>query len=104
MNNEVMNVPQTIIRQLGGNKFIVMTGAHFLISSPLCLTFSLSSRTTRNKCNRVMITLIQDSDTYKVQFCKYHKFELKTITTIVGVHCSELQQIFTQETGLATSL
>lgn len=100
-----MNVAETILSQLGGNKFVAMTGAKdFFGGASLTLTFSLSSRMTRNKCNRVIITLLQGSDTYKVQFCKLSKFELKTITTLVGVHCSELQQIFTQETGLVTSL
>lgn len=103
MNNEVMQVPETILQQLGGNKFVAMTGAKDFAGAAYMLAFSVSSRMTRNKCNRVIITILA-SDTYKVQFCKLSKFELKTITTIVGVHCSELQQIFTQETGLVTSL
>lgn len=103
MNNEVMQVPETILQQLGGNKFVAMTGAKDFAGAAYMLAFSLSSRMTRNKCNRVIITILA-SDTYKVQFCKLSKFELKPITTLVGVHCSELQQIFTQETGLVARL
>lgn len=103
MNTEVNQVTRTILDQLGGNKFVAMTGAKEFAGAAYVLAFSVSSRSTRNKCNRVIITLLA-SDTYKVQFCKLTKTELKPITTLVGVHCSELQQIFTQETGLATSL
>ena len=94
----------TILKQLGGHRFLQMTGAKQFVGDTLSLAFTLPRGTTRNKCNRVVITLLPASDTYKVQFCSLYKTTIKTITTIVGVQAAELTEIFTQETGLLISL
>ena len=103
-----------MLQQLGGNKFVVMTGSkNFLIAdvtetNPLPW---LRMDLTRNKAgvNRLKISLLP-SDTYRMEFYK-QTLDKKTwdvkITkeqTFDGVYCDQLQEIFTDVTGLYTHL
>ena len=97
-----MTIARTILEQLGGNKFIAMTGAKNLSDTQDGLSFQLSSKLTKNACNAVKITLTL-MDTYQIKFLKIGSMELKTIKIIDDVYNDQLQEIFTNETGLETS-
>ena len=107
-----MTVAHTILRQLGGSKFLVMTGAKPVVDGntlrlTLCKNFS--------KANRLYITLEAD-DTYTMRFFRYTagRVSKKTyewvpekiteIKTVEGVYCDMLQAIFTEVTGMYTHL
>lgn len=97
---------QIILEQLGGNKFIVMTGAKNFLSyttPKIALSFRLSSTSTKNKCNYVKITL-NDNDLYDVEFSKIVKYTLKEISTHTDVGAENLRELFELETGLYTKL
>ncbi len=96
-----MSVAQIILSQLGGNKFIAMTGARNLMSGEKSLTFSITG--TKNKSNRVRIELASD-DTYTVTFARVYNCKFNPIEQVSGVYCDNLQEIFTDRTGLLTSL
>ena len=98
-------VADITLKQLGGNKFIAMTGAKNLLSRDAgqSLSFQLSSRLTSNKSNYVKITL-NSNDLYDVYFGKIFKYDLKDISTFTNVGCENLVQLFEQETGLYTKL
>jgi len=99
----VKKVAEEILNQLGGNKFVVMTGVKNLIASENGLSFHLpKSKTKANTC-KVILT---ESDDYLVEFFKVNRktFELERVSTYAHVYCDQLQEIFTYETGLATSL
>lgn len=98
-----MTIAREILKQLGDSKFIAMTGAKHLADMQDGLSFQLSSRMTRNHCNAVKITLTP-MDTYQIKFLKICSTELKTIKIIDDVYNDQLQEIFTNETGLETSL
>lgn len=98
-----MKVANTILEQLGGNRFVAMTGAKNFGDVGDGLAFQLSSRMTRNHCNAVKITLTP-MDTYQIKFLKMGSRDLKVIKIIDGVYNDQLQDIFTAETGLYTSL
>lgn len=97
-----MNIAQTILEQLGGRKFLVMTGAKDLVNTGNGLQMRLPRGTT-NKATKFIVTLDAD-DTYTVSFGKIRKLEYKEISSFSGVYCDMLTDIFTSETGFFTSL
>lgn len=99
-----MKVADIILQQIGGNKFIVMTGAkNFLSHNNQALSFQLPSRFAKQGINYVKITL-NDSDTYDMEFGKRWGRKYDVINTVDGVYCDMLQSIFTEVTGLDTHL
>ena len=97
-----MKIAETILVQLGGTKFLAMTGAKNLVALEDGLMFMLP-RGTKNKANKVRITLDR-YDTYQVEFMKIRGVDLKTISTHKNIYCDMLQELFTRETGLETRL
>lgn len=96
-------IAQTILDQLGGNRFIAMTGAKNLVAGSNMLQFDIG-RGAINKANKVRVTL-QSSDTYMVEFFYLRGVNCRTIgSAINGVYADQLQNVFTKETGLDTHL
>jgi hypothetical protein len=108
-----MRVADIILQQLGGNKFVVMTGSKNFLSDGNTLRMSLAKN--GSKANRLEITLEAD-DTYTMRFYKYTAGRLnkktfswtedkvEEVSTVDGVYCDMLQPIFTQVTGMYTHL
>lgn len=97
-------ISQTILQQLGGNKFIAMTGCKgFLFDSDGSLQFTMPRG--RWGVNRCKVTLDGD-DTYMVTFYKFNRstLELTQISATSGIYAGELRTHFETETGLLTSL
>lgn len=97
-----METAQTILNQLGGNKFIAMTGSKNFIS----LGNGLRMNLTKNKVKAKWLKIILNSnDTYTMDFFTADK-DLNIITKakFENVYCDMLQSIFTQTTGLYTKL
>jgi len=106
-----MNIPNTILRQLGGNGFLALTGT----KKPSSFNDgkSLWMQLSRNKscANRMVITLTSMDD-YTIEI--YHekmpsmKQYCNGITDMIitkkkvieGVYCDQLQDIFEELTGL----
>ena len=104
MSNEVA---QTILQQLGGNKFIAMTGAKRFVAHEDGLSFSLGRNASN--ANYVKITL-NGKDLYDVKFERVTTnkttFEMKRVVKAEekDLYCDMLQSTFTEITGLYTSL
>lgn len=106
-------IAETILAQLGGSKFIAMTGAgsfsHGNFSKTNHAEPGLSMRIGRNP-KRVMgvIVTLNDSDTYRVRFLRTHKVngftDVQTTADVDGVYCDMLREVFERHTGLYTSL
>ena len=107
-----MSTAHIILRQLGGGKFLTMTGSKPVVDGN---TLRLHLLKNCSKANRLYITLEAD-DTYTMRFFRYTAGRLnkKTYTwtedkvteikTVEGVYCDMLQDIFTQVTGMYTHL
>ncbi len=91
----------TILEQLGGNRFVAMTGARALVSSPDALSFSIGRGATKG-INKVKIILADDL--YRVEFYKLRGMDIKLIATVDGVYADRLQEVFTEQTGFDTHL
>jgi len=109
-----MKVADTILRQLGGNKFIAMTGSCNFIADGNTLRMTL--RKNKSGANRLFITLVPGSDTYNMKFYKVTSERIDKITLAFtegkvvlideydDVFWEDLQNIFTRVTGLHTQL
>lgn len=109
-----MGVAQTILQQLGGNKFLAMTGAKDLIADGNTLRMTL--RKNKSKANRLWITYNKGKDSYTMKFFNYTPMRVSARTGIVtdenneiikeygDVYFDQLQELFTSVTGMHTSL
>lgn len=109
-----MRVAETILEQLGGHRFTVMTGSSHYVSDG----DSLRMRLARNSsgANRLVITYHPGPDLYSMHFFKETQdhLNMKTMTwtqgktTLIdecdGLQWEDLQPYFTRVTGLYTHL
>jgi hypothetical protein len=106
-SNTGAQVAKTIISQLGGNKFIAMTGSkNFAYGTNDSGNDYISMHLTRNAAKaKFLIVTLTPSDTYNMEFIKIDKELNRTVVAQKeGVYCDMLQDIFTNITGLYTSL
>jgi hypothetical protein len=93
----------TILEQLGGRKFVVMTGAKALTLTPESLRFRLPGRFAKDGINVVSIVLTHRDD-YDLTFGTVTPRGMTIKTTREGVYAENLTDVFTSVTGLQTSL
>jgi hypothetical protein len=101
-----LNVASEILRQLGGKRFALMTGAkHFVACNEQAgaLAFKLPARFALDGINYVKITLTL-ADEYEMEFFARRGASLKSKARREGVYCDQIRAIFRQVTGLDTSL
>ena len=93
-----------ILSQLGGMRFKAMTGAKNLMATKAGLRVSLPRNFAKNGINIVCIELTPYDD-YTVKFYRYDSRDLSCtcIKERESVYCDQLQDVFTEETGLYTS-
>ena len=98
-----MSFWETIIEQLGGNRFVAMTGAkNFVFSnSEKSLRFSIGRNS--HGVNRVRI-ILTPADDYTMQFISVRGESFKIKQEVKGVYCDMLEHVFTKCTGLYTRL
>ena len=108
-----MDIAKTIYEQLGGNEFAYVTGAKKFIGNDNWLSFRIGRN--GSKANYVKITL-SPMDTYTVEFMRISmpRFNSKTLSfseykeTLIAkredVYCDQLQDVFTEITGLVTRM
>lgn len=96
-----MTCAKIILEQLGGHKFIVMTGAKNFTGTEKSLSF----RIMRNakKVTHVKVTL-NWKDLYDIEFVRVHKLKVNPISEAKDIYFDELQRVFTEETGLHTQI
>jgi hypothetical protein len=105
MSNATLSIGETILAQLGGRKFITMTGAKNLLGIASGLSFRLPGRFASQGITYVRVKL-NGADLYDLEFAKTNKWgEIsKMIATFEDVYASDLREIFESTTGLRTSL
>ena len=101
------SVARTILAQLGGGRFVAMTGASSFASSSDTLSFRLPARFAKNGIRGVRIVL-NASDTYTVSFLamptKANGYTVPTVAEYADIYADQLRDVFTHTTGLETSL
>lgn len=111
MNNKEVAI--TILNQMGGNKFVVMTGSKDFVNLGNGLRMTLSRNFS--KANRLDVTLNGD-DTYTMRFYRYSPCHLnkktfewvgdKTVEVrkFEHIYFDQLQELFTEVTHMYTKL
>ena len=97
-----LTIAKTIIQQLGGNKFIAMTGARNIFADGQGVTMQIM----KNKSKAKYLTIQLNSlDLYDMQFKSIDKdFNLIIKAEKQNVYAEDLETIFTNITGLNTRL
>ena len=91
----------TILKQLGGYKFIAMTGAKNFVYMNNKASFKIG----RNCMNVNHVTIeLNSMDTYDMEFINIRGPKLTVKSEAKGVYCDMLQEVFTKHTGMNTSL
>jgi hypothetical protein len=96
-----MNTSTTILSQLGGNKFIAMTGSKNFVNTGNGLQMKL----TKNKANAQYLSIeLNSMDLYDLKFYSIRGVDVKVKNEINSIYCDQLRSIFESVTGLYTSL
>lgn len=96
-----MTIANTILAQLGGRRFIAMTGAREFVAIYSGLRFRLPR--ARGGINLVRIVL-EPSDAYAIEFHASRSTDSKLAHRDAGIYAEDLRRVFTDATGLETSL
>jgi len=104
-------VAKTILAQLGGGRFVAMTGARKMSGDEDTLLIHLPARFAKDGITAVKIKL-EANDTYTMTFYKVTKARGQwtggttylTIAEVEDVYNDSLRSVFESKTGLATSL
>lgn len=99
-----LTIARTILEQLGGRRFVAMTGARSIVAGPNFLAFKLPSYFAKNGINAIRITLDAARDLYRVEFSKLRGLKITPVATHEGIYFDGLAAVFTAETGLVTTL
>lgn len=95
----------TILQQLGGRRFLTMTGAKNLVAHDDGLSFKLPSQPhyTRAGINYVRVKLTP-ADLYDVEYGRIWGINYKPKTSSEGLYAEDLCRDFSRTTGLDTHL
>jgi hypothetical protein len=99
-----MTIAQTILSQLGGNKFCALTGAkNFSFDSKdQCGALIFAIGRNSKGVNRVAVTLTAD-DLYDITFYSLRSLKLTKKAEVTGIYADMLCKSFEEHTGLYTS-
>ena len=110
-----MTVQETILEQLGGRRFAMMTGSKDFISifdDTLQMTLAKNS----SGANRLMIRLDFGKDLYSMRFLKvtggklnkktweFKPQKIEVVAEYEDIYCDQLAEIFREVTGLETRM
>jgi len=100
--NEKMDKRQggETLKQLGGNRFIAMTGAKNFAVGPKGMSFKIG----RNSKNVNYVRIDLKGDLYNMEFIQMRAGKMKVKSKEKGVYNDQLQKMFTKNTGMYTSL
>lgn len=102
---EQQAVARTIMSQMGGAQFALLTGARNFVAIPGKATrggVQFSIPKGRGGINRVRVEL-DPSDTYNVEFGRVRVGDYKAVSSHTNIYFDQLQDLFESETGLFTS-
>ena len=97
-----MTVAKTILEQLGGNKFRMMTGAKNFMGFAEGLVMKIGRNSSNS--NYLKITL-NSMDLYDMKFAKLTRMgELKSVKEYDNVYNDSIVEVFEKHTGMYTKL
>jgi hypothetical protein len=97
-----METAETILKQLGGGRFKVMTGAKNFCAIENGLSFRIP-KTPASPINYVEIK-VNGLDLYDLTFKRIYRSKVEKISDASDISCDQLQAVFTKNTGYDTHL
>ena len=101
--NEARLDPKQLLQQLGGNKFIMMTGAKNLAVDKAKNTLHMKIGRNAKGVSHLRIKLT-GADLYDMEFLQIRAGNIKVKAKVKGIYADQLQKMFTKHTGMYTSL
>lgn len=92
-------IAKTILSQLGGGRFVAMTGAKNFLDHDKGLSFRLPI----GKVNYIKI-ILNSLDLYDIEFGNVRGASYKKVDSLENIYAEDLQEIISEKTGLALSL
>ena len=106
--DEQIQIANTIIQQLGGNRFRAMTGAKNFMALESGLAFGIPGQGFAKHGINKLHFILDASDTYTVRAFRIRRSKgvptVKTVDEQTGVYNDMLPAVFTEMTGLETHL
>jgi hypothetical protein len=100
-----MTISETILAQLGGQRFKAMTGAKNFSHNDSMLAFQLPRGTTKNKAVQVYIHYDAGKDLYEMSFYRFKRdYTPVEIEIIYDLDVEAMRSVFVDRTGLYLSL
>ena len=96
-----LTAAKTILEQLGGNRFIAMTGSKNFGWSDNLLSFKIGRNSSRVTHVRIKLNSL---DLYDVEYIRVWGSKRETVAESHGLYADMLRSDFTEKTGLETSL
>ncbi len=96
-----LTVAETILSQLGGNRFLAMTGAKNLVGDGSGLTFKIGRNPKGITHARITLTAMDD---YQIEFLAVRGANVKPVAFAEGILAENLAHAFKAKAGLDTSL
>ena len=93
--------PKVILQQLGGVTFRRMTGTYGLVAMKDGLKMCLVGN---NSGAKYLYIQLKTDDTYRMTFGKIRNGEWIPVVVRDGVYCDQLAEVFTEVTGLYTTM
>lgn len=100
MTTTANNTPAQILAQLGGSKFIAMTGAACYSDGPDRLVVKFKG----SKVANIMYVTHNSLDLYDVKICKFKGLSVNPVKEFNNLYSDMLCKAFEDTTGLYTSL
>ena len=101
--NEARLDPKQLLQQLGGNKFIMMTGAKNLAVDKAKNTLHMKIGRNAKGVSHLRIKLT-GADLYDMEFLQIRAGNIKVKAKVKGIYADQLQKMFTKHTVMYTSL
>lgn len=98
---DILDIPETILQQLWGKKFLAMTWATNLLAWEKKFQFKIP---LSNWINSVVIDYNSCKDEYIIKFYKIKWIDFKEVSNFNGIYFDKLVEVFEQETWLKCSL
>ena len=99
-----LTVARTILTQLGGRGFKMMTGARDFIGMPMALKFRIPMCGPKGrKINKINVELKAD-DTYHVTFGRIYGKTLTIVSDHEGIYAEDLRELVSLKTGLVLTI
>jgi hypothetical protein len=96
-----MTTANEILKQLGGNKFIAMTGATCYSDNN---GQTLVTKFKGSRIANIMYITLNSMDLYDVKIAKYRNCDVNVISQVNNVYSDMLKPMFEEVTKLRTSL